>query len=83
MPASSSSSGGGPTFAVDLYDANFVRQATVDVPAPPAQPAIIQFRGLFYAWNFRQMAYTMAQPYVPQGDLGAPRLSVLSNPQPA
>lgn len=87
MAASSSSLAAGPVYAVDLYDQNFYKQATVDVPVTRSvggeagPPALLTYQGKSYLWNVRQFAYTMVQPYSPQADLGAPRLSVLADPQ--
>lgn len=86
MAASSSSLAGLPVFAVDLYDQSFFKQATVDVPVTRSQggesgpPALITYQGRNYVWDRRQNAYTAVQPYSPQADLGAPRLSVLADP---
>lgn len=86
MAASSSSLAGLPVFAVDLYNQNFQKQGTVDVPVTRSvggetgPPALVQFQGQSYVWDHRQNAYTAVQPYSPQADLGAPRLSVLADP---
>ncbi len=77
--AVSSSGTAGRTFKVDLYNQSFQRQGSVDVPVP--LPPILIYQGQYYAWSFRQGAYTAAQPFTPQADLGAPALSVLANPQ--
>lgn len=76
MAASSSASAG--VFAVYLYDANFNRVALVDVPVP--LPPVLTFGGLTYAWSRVHWAYTQTAPYTPQGDLGAPLLSVVADP---
>ena len=79
MAAASSSSGAGAAFAVYLYDNNFNRVALVDVPVP--LPNLVTYLGNPYVWSAIHWAYFPAVPYTAQGDLGAPQLSVLANPQ--
>lgn len=89
MPATStSSSSGAPGFAVWLYDQNFTRVALVDVPVP--LPNLVIYLGRYYVWSSVNWCYELANPnfagnigqgYTVQGDLGAPQLSVVANPQ--
>jgi hypothetical protein len=91
MPASSSSASPAPGFAVYLYDlAQPVpnRVALVDVPvlSPSAGafqslPNLVNYLGRQYVWSNNLNAYQLASQVTAQGDLGAPQLSVLSNPQ--
>jgi hypothetical protein len=83
---STSSSSGVPTFAVWLWDATFTRVALVDVPVP--LPNLVLYLGQYYVWSAIHWGYQAANPdripgaaFAVSGDLGAPQLSVLANPQ--
>jgi hypothetical protein len=90
MAVSSSSASPAPGFAVYLYDLATPpnRVALVDVPllspsAGSAQslPNLINYLGRQYVWSNNLWAFQLATQFTAQGDLGAPQLSVLSNPQ--
>lgn len=80
MAASSSSSGGGQVFQVNLYSADGkTLLAKVDVPVP--MPMVLQYQGNTYVYsNFVHTGYVQTVPFVPPTDLGAPSLSVLAFP---
>jgi len=71
-----------PNVAVDLYDANKAKVATV-VVVGTSMPPLISYLGNYYVWQHPITAYQVATPFAASLDAGSPRASITADPPPA